>query len=184
MSMATVAVAAIVVGGSLQAYAQYQQGKAAEAQAEAEQEILNYNAKLKEREAAAERERAYAEAQRFKKEGKALLGEQQVTLAKGSVLTTVGTPALLLEQTAQELEADRMSILREGFLAESFRESEAEGLRYEGRAAKARGKNTKKGATFAAGGTLLTTIGSAAFAGSSLGGAKSTTASPKGSIGN
>ena len=160
--MAWAVVALTVASAGLTAYGQYQQGKAAEAQGKAEQEILNYNAKLKEREATAERERAYAEAQRFKKEGKALLGEQQVTLAKGSVLTTVGTPALLLEQTAQELEADRMSILREGFLAESFRETEAEGLRYEGRAAKARGKNIKKGANLQAGGTLLTTAGTAA----------------------
>ena len=164
----TIAVIAIGAGAGIQAYGQYQQGKAAEAQGKAEQAILNYNAQLKERQAAAELDRARAEALRFEKEGEALLGTQQVALAKGGVLTTVGTPALLLEQTAQELEADRMSILTEGFLAKSFRESEAEGLKFEGRAAKARGKNIKRGARLAAGGTLLTGIGSAAFAKASL----------------
>ncbi len=168
MSWAVVAVTAIVGGTVLQAAGQIRAGKAAEAQAEAEQEILNQNAKLKEREAAAERERSRAEALRFEKEGEALLGTQQVKLAKGGVLTGIDTPALLLELTAQELEADRMEILKTGFLAESFRLSEAENLRFQGRAAKARGINLKRASRFAAGGTLLTGIGAAGLAGSSL----------------
>ncbi len=164
MTWATVAVSAIIVGGGIQAYGQYQAGKAAEAQGKAEQQIAEYNAKLKEREAAAELERSRAAAERFEREGEALQGTQVVTLAKGGVLTTVGTPALLLEETAQELEADRMQILREGFLAQSFRETEAGGLRFEGRAALARGRNIRRASTLQAGGTLLTTAGTAAFA--------------------
>ena len=93
------------------------------------------------------------------------MGEQRVRLAKGGVLSTEGTPALLLEETAQELEADRMSILREGFLGESFAMSQAEGLRAEGRAAKARGKNAKTGSYYAAGSSLLTGFGAAGSAG-------------------
>lgn len=152
----------LIAGVGIQAYGQYQQGKAAEAQGKAEQAILNQNAALKERQAAAELERSRAEALRFEKEGEALLGTQQVRLAKGGVLTTAGTPALLLELTAQELEADRLQILKEGFLEESFRKSEAAGLRFEGRAAKARGKNIKRASRFAAAGSLLTGIGTAA----------------------
>ena len=91
------AVPLLIAGAGVQAYGQYQQGQAAEAQGKAEQEILEYNAKLKEREAAAELERARAEAIAFGKEGEALLGTQQVSLAKGGVLTQAGTPALLLE---------------------------------------------------------------------------------------
>lgn len=152
---------AIVAGTGAMAYGQYQSGKAAEAQGKAEQEIANYNAKLKEREAAAELERSRAEALRFEKEGEALLGTQKAKIAKGGVLATEGTPALLLEQTEMELEADRMSILEEGFLRKSFMESEAEGLRFSGRAAKARGKNLMSAARFKAAGTLLTGFGSA-----------------------
>ena len=157
--MASLAIIAIAAGAGVAAYGQYQQGQAAEAQGKAEQQIAEYNAKLKEREAKAEEERARADADRFRKEGEALLGEQQVGLAKGGVLSTTGTPALLLEQTAMELEADRMAILKEGYLASSFRESEAEGLRYEGRAAKARGKNLKTGYTYAAAGSILSGFG-------------------------
>jgi hypothetical protein len=151
-----------VMGAGVTAYGKYQQGKAAEAQAEAEQDILNYNATLKERQAAAELERSRAEARRFQREGEALTAEQVTGFAKGGVLTQ-GTPALVLETTAQELEADRMAILREGFLAESFRRSEAEGLRYEGRAARARGRNIRRGSTLAAAGTLLTGYGTAKY---------------------
>ncbi len=168
MSWAVVAVSAIVVGGGLQAYGAYQAGKAAEAQGKAEQAIAEHNARLKEREAAAELERSRAAAERFEREGEALQGTQQVQLAKGGVLTTVGTPALLLEETAQELEADRMQILKEGFLAQSFRESEAEGLRFGGRAALARGRNIKTASRYQAAGSILTTVGTAAFAGSTL----------------
>ena len=148
-----------LVGVGMQAAGQIQAGQAAKAQGEAEQEILNQNAKLKEREAAAELARSREEARQFGKEGEALLGKQQVTLAKGGVLTAQGTPALLLEETAKELEADRMAILRDGFLNESFRLSEAENLRYQGRAAKAKGENLAKGSILSAGGTLLTGYG-------------------------
>ncbi len=160
----TIAVIAIGAGAGIQAYGQYQQGKAAEAQAKAEQQILNYNAKIKERQAAAEMERARAEAIRFGKEGEALLATQQVQIARGGVLATTGTPFQLAEETELELEADRMMILREGLLAESCRIPEAEGLRFEGRAARARGKNIRRGATLAAGATILSGIGQAGFA--------------------
>ncbi len=164
MGLATIAVVAIAAGAGVQAYGQYQQGKAAEAQGKAEQQILEHNAKLKEREADAERKRARVAAEQFELEGEALLGTQQVGFAKGGVLTTEGTPALVLEETAQALNIDRMRILEEGFLAGSFRESEAEGLRFQGRAAKARGKNIKRAQTLAAGGTILTGIGTAGLA--------------------
>ncbi len=162
--MATLAVVAIAAGAGVTAYGQYQQGKAAEAQGKAEQQILEYNAKIKERQAAAELERARAEAIRFGKEGEALLATQQVQIARGGVLATTGTPFQLAEETEEELLADRMMILREGLLAESFRISEAEGLRFEGRAAKARGKNIKRGATLAAGATILSGVGTSLYA--------------------
>ena len=157
--MSWIAVAIIGAGAAVQAYGQYQQGKAAEAEAKNQQAILNYNAQLKERQAKAEREAAREEAKQFEKEGEALLGEQQVNLAKGGVLTAIGTPALLLEETAQELEADRNRIVQSGALAESFRLSEAAGLRFEGRAARQRGRNIKTASRYQAAGSLLTGFG-------------------------
>ncbi len=155
---------AIVAGAALGAAGQIQAGKAAERQGKAEQEILDFNAKIKEREAAAELERSEAAARKFGEEGEALKGKQRVAIARGGVLASEGTPAFLLEETAFNLEADRLEILKEGFLSKSFRLSEAENLRASGRAAKVRGKAAKSASRFQATGTLLTGLGTAAIA--------------------
>ena len=160
----------VAVGVGVQAFGQYSQGQAAKTQGKAEQQILEYNATLKEREGAAELERARAEAEMFSKEGEAWQATQNVQIAKGGVLATEGTPALVLEKTRMELKADRMAILREGFLSESFRKSEAENLRFEGRVAVAKGKNISTGYTLAAIGTLLTGMGTLYSMGASGGG--------------
>ncbi len=157
----TIAIIAVSAGAGIQAFGAIQEGKAAEAQGRAEQDILEQNAALKRREAAAELERARAEARRFGKEGEVLQAKQRVGFAKGGVLATTDTPALVLEETAQELEADRMSILREGFLSESFRLSEAANLQFQGRAAKARGENIKRASRFKAAGSILSGVGQA-----------------------
>ena len=153
---------ALVAGAGISAFGAVQQGKAAEAQAKSEQAILEYNARLKEREAKAERDRAIKEAQRFEKQGEAFRGKQKVSIAKGGVLSTEGSPLALIDETIEGLEEDKRSIISEGFLRESFRLSEAEGLRFQGRSALARGKNIKTGSQIGAAGTLLTGLGGAA----------------------
>ena len=172
--MGWIAIAAQVAGTVMQYQAQRQQAKGYESMGDAaaqqglmEQQILDQNAKLKERQAAAELVRSREEARQFGREGEALLAGQQVALAKGGVLTSSGSPTNLLEYTANELENDRMNILREGFLAQSFALSEAENLKYQGRVAVVRGLNEQqgyeyqaKGAKLAAVGTLLTGSGS------------------------
>ncbi len=162
--MAQLAVIALGIGAGVQAFGAIQQGRAAEAQGKLDQQIADQNALLKERQAALEVERAREEARIFGREGEALLGTQQVALAKGGVLTSIGTPAFLLEETERELELDRRAILKEGFLAESFRLSEAENLRFGGRVAKARGKNLRRASTFGAVGSILTGFGDTAVA--------------------
>ena len=145
-------------------YGAIQAGRAADAQSQSEQDILNFNAEQKLKEAEDQREAAREEAARFAKEGQRLRATQKAAIAKGGVLSTVGTPALLLEETAQELEADRLAILRQGFLKGEYAESEAFGLRFQGTSARARGKNIKRGSALQATGTLLTGLGSAAYA--------------------
>jgi hypothetical protein len=141
-----------------------QAGRAAKAQGQAEQDILNFNAQQKIKEAEEQRAAAAEEAAKFAKEGKRLRGTQRVAIARAGVLASEGTPALLLEETAQELEADRMAILKQGFLQAEFAESQAFGLRFQGKSAAARGKAAKRGSLLAAGGTLLTGLGSAGLA--------------------
>jgi len=164
MSWVAVAVTAIAVGAGVQAVGQIQAGAAADVASKNEQDLLNYNAALKDQEADQERARGVAEAKKFEKQARRLKGSQVVQLARGGVLATEGTPSLLLEETALELEADRKTILEEGFLRGSFRQSEGIIQRFEGRSARARGSAAKKGSVLAAGGTLLTGIGSGASA--------------------
>lgn len=159
---ADIAIASVAssIGGGVMAYqGQQQQAQAAEDQAKDEQAILNYNASLKEKEAKAQEDRARAEARRFEREGDALIGQQKGMLAKGGVLLSTGTPALLLEETAEELAADKRQILKDGYLRGSRSRSEAIGLRYQGSAARARGSNIAKGHRTASYGSLLTGIG-------------------------
>ena len=168
MSWVAVAVTAIVVGGGVSAVGQIQAGAAADVASKNEQDLLNYNASLKDREAEQERARGVAEAKKFEKQAKRLRGSQNVQLARGGVLATEGTPSLLLEETALELEADRKTILEEGFLRGSFAQSQGIIQRQQGKSARARGSAAKKGSILAAGGTLLTGAGSVAKQRSSL----------------
>ena len=157
--MAETAIIGLLIAGTATAVVgQIQQGKAAAAQGKTEQEILNFNAAQKIKEAEEIRAAAQEEAIKFAREGRRLKGAQRVAIARGGVLA-VGTPALLLEETAQELEADRLAILEQGFLRGEFAESEAFALSFAGVSAKARGKAAKRGAQLAAAGTLLTGLG-------------------------
>ena len=148
----------LIAGTAVQVAGQIQQGRAAAAQGKTEQEIFNFNAAQKIKEAEEIRAAAQDEAIKFAREGRRLKGAQRVAIARGGVLA-VGTPALLLEETAQELEADRLAILEQGFLRGEFAESEAFALSFAGVSAKARGKAAKRGAQLAAAGTLLTGLG-------------------------
>ena len=155
---------AIIAGASVMAYGQIQAGKAADVASKNEQDLLNYNAALKDQEADQEREAGIAQAKKFKDQADRLRGSQVVQLARGGVLGTEGTPAALMEETEIALEADRKTILQEGFLRGSFRQSEGIIARHQGQSARSRGAAAKKGSVLAAGGTLLTGIGSGALA--------------------
>lgn len=144
-----------IAGAGLEAFGQYNQGKALKQQAEAEKDILDYNASIKEKQADLELEAARAQAERHEKEGAAMLAEANVAIAKGGVLGSMGTPMMLMELNAQELDADRMAILAEGFNMQSFRLQEAEGLRFEGRAARSRGRNMKTASDMMVGVSLM-----------------------------
>ena len=134
--------------------------KAQKEQGEATEELAEYNAEIKEQEAAAELARRQEEAKQFEDRGKRFQGEQVAKIAKGGVLMS-GTPAILLEETAQALEDDRAAILREGYLAQSFRQSEAAGMRFQGKAAAKYGRNASRA-------TLLSGAGSALSMGAGL----------------
>jgi hypothetical protein len=161
--MATGVEIALIAGAIAGTVGAIQQGRAAAAQGQAEQDILNFNAAQKIKEAEEIRAAASEEAAKFARKAKAFKGAQRVAIARGGVLAT-GTPALLLEETAQELEADRLAILEQGFLRGEFAESQAFGQRFAGTAARARGRNIRRGSLLTAGGIAASGIGATGLA--------------------
>ena len=155
---------AIIAAATVGTVAQIQQGRAADAQAKSQQDILEHNARIAETQADEERRAAAVKAKKFQAFGEELKGEQRVGIARAGVLATEGSPALLLEETAFELEGERREILRTGFIRGGFQESQATGLRFQGSAARARGSNIRRGSQFSAAGTLLTGLGTAGVA--------------------
>ena len=151
----------IIAGGVLTATSQIQQGRAARQQGRTQEAIAQRNALLAERQAEAEQQAAVEAARQQEREGKALKGKQRATIAKAGVLTR-GTPLSVIVETAETLDADRLTILREGAISAAQRKGQAGILRAQGAAAKARGKATGRAANLAAAGTILTTVGSAA----------------------
>lgn len=149
----TMALIFTAASAGISAYATIQQGRAAEAEAETEQEIYNFNAQQKLEQAKEQRYYTEEEAEKFERRGKRFISTQRAGYARGGVLAE-GTPAFILEQTAQDLEADRMEILRQGFLESKYLVSEARGMVMQGQAARARGENIRRGSLLTAGAGL------------------------------
>ncbi|MGR3292502.1 MAG: hypothetical protein ACUZ9M_00635 [Candidatus Scalindua sp.] len=149
----------LIVASSFKAISTIQEGRAARAEGEAQAEIANRNALLAERQAEAEQQAAVAEAKRQEREGEALKGRQRAAIAKSGIVGGRGTPLTVLVETAETLEAERLTILREGAIGASQRRQQAGISRAQGAAAKARGKAASRASGLAAAGAILTSVG-------------------------
>jgi len=136
-----------MVGAIGSAQAQAKQGKAQE-------QWYQYNASVAERDAESARQSAEYEAALKRKEGEKLLGRQRALFGKAGV-TFEGSPLMLMEQTASDIEMDALMIERGGKLTEQRYQSEATLSRMQGTAA-------QKAGYYGAGTTLLTGAGQAA----------------------
>lgn len=160
---APLVIPAIIAAGAVTAVSQIRQGRAAEAQGKAQAAIAARNAQLAERQAEQERVAAAAEALRLEREGKRLTGRQRALFAKSGVALR-GSPLSVIVETAQDLEADRLTILREGAVRAGTREAQAGIFRAQGASAKARGRAAKRASILTAVGTGLSTVGSVGLA--------------------
>ncbi len=156
--MAELLIPLIITGGILKTVSTIQQGRAAAAQGRTAQAIAERNALLAERQAEEERVAAAAEALRQEREGKALKGRQRALFAKSGVELR-GSPLSVIVETAENLEADRLTILREGAIRAGTARAQAGIIRAGGVAAKARGKAAKRASILTAVGTGLSTAG-------------------------
>lgn len=167
--MASLAIAAVAAGGGIQAYSQYQQGKAAAAQGRAaygeavnQQRLYEYNARVNKAQAAEAQNKAIYDAQLHRKQTRALLGRQRAGMAAAGLSLTEGSPLAILEETAARSETDTQMILREGLITRQSYESQAWQNKAAGDMALTRGinakrfgQNAKRASLWQAGGTLL-----------------------------
>lgn len=146
----------LIAGGTVQAVSTVQAGREARKQGEQKRAIENRNAQLAEKQAEEQRVASAAEALKFERQGKALQSRQRALFAKSGVELR-GSPLSVVVDTAQNLEADRLSILREGAIRAGTTKQRADIFRLEGSAASSRGKAAARSSILSAGGTLLST---------------------------
>jgi hypothetical protein len=154
--MAAAVIPLIIAAGVVQTVSTVQAGRQARAQGKQQQDIANRNAQLADQKAEAERVAAAAEALKFETQGEALKSRQRALFAKSGVELR-GSPLSVIVDTAQNLEADRLSILREGIIRSKTSKAQADIFRAEGSAAAARGRAASRASILTATGTALST---------------------------
>ncbi len=142
----------LAVGGGLQVLSSIQQGKAAQAQGEFQAEIAARNAAERIKEAEGQRQAAAEAAIEIERRGRALKATQRAKFAKSGVELR-GSPLSVLVETAQDIEADKFTTLREGAIRASSLEAQAGIIQAQGAAAKSRGKTAKRASVLSAVGT-------------------------------
>ncbi len=163
-ALAPLVIPALIAGTAVTAVSAIEQGRAAKTQARAQEAIAERNAMLAERQALSERQAATVEAKLFAKEGKRLLARQKAAFAVSGVQIGRGTPLSVIVETAAELKAEELTILREGAISASQRKSQAGIFRLQGKAAKQRGKAAGRAAVLSATGSILTGFGNVGIA--------------------
>lgn len=155
---------ALITGVAIQTVSAIQQGRAAKTQARFQEAIAARNAKLAERKAEAEQQAALEAAKVKEREGKEILAQQRAAFAISGVQIGRGTPLSVAVETAKNIKAEELTILREGVISAAQRRGEADIFRLTGKAAKKRGRAAGRAAILAAGGSILTGIGSVGIA--------------------
>jgi len=158
----TIALIATATIGTVSAV---QQGRAAKAQGRFQSKIAARNAEQALKEAEGKRQAAAEAAIQRERKGRALKGKQVGLFAKAGVELR-GSPLSVLVETAQDIEADRLTILREGALAASTDEFRAGIFRAEGSAAKAKGRAAQRASVLSGIGTATSGLASAGLASS------------------
>lgn len=130
---AEVALAMMAVGTAVNAYGQYQAGKA-------QQRAAEYNAQIQERNAEIAKQQAEYEARRQAKRTRQVLASQRVAYNASGFVGSAGTALDTLRQTMQEGEMDRMAIMYGGDVEAVNQRSQAALSRMKGKAAAQAGR--------------------------------------------
>lgn len=144
-----------IAGTIASAVGQVQAGQAAAAEGKTQQQMSEYNAKLQEREAATDEQRTTLESKRQAQDADRRRSSMLAELGSSGVVTTSGSPLLILGEQAEQNEIDNMMIGYDGRQRQQAMRSGASLSRMEGSYARARGKNAKTAGYVGAGASLL-----------------------------
>jgi hypothetical protein len=131
-----------IAGARTQAAAAKFQGQVQAANFKAEAQAYKFNAKVAEQQARNTREVALAHAKDFRRAGSGALSSRRASMAASGVSTSSGSPLLIDEAIATEIEFGAQRILNEGEIVATRQKNEATLL-------KAQAKNAKRNARFA-----------------------------------
>jgi hypothetical protein len=155
-------IALLAAGTTATVVSQVQQGQSAKTQANFQSKIAARNAEQALEEAEGKRQSAAEAAIQAERRGKAIKASQVAGFAKSGVELR-GSPLSVLVETAQDIEADKLTLLREGAIAGATDEFRAGILQAEGSAAKARGSAAKRASVLSGIGTAATGAGNIGF---------------------
>lgn len=150
---------ALMYGTGLATAGAVQSGRIAEAQAKSAQNIANYNAAIQEREAKAIKQKTAFEQRREVERVARVKSALRAKLAGSGARMDIGTPLMLQEEQAAELELENLLIGYEGRIGAQRAKSQAELDRLQGRIYRQKGKAARKASYLKAGTTLLTGFG-------------------------
>jgi hypothetical protein len=156
----------LVAGAVVGTTATIQQGRAADAQGRFQEKIAARNAEEKRKEAEGARTAAAEAAIEAERQGKEAKGRRRAAQAVSGTAIGRGSNLTTLVKEAEILEADRLTILREGAIRGSSLEAQAGNIQAQGTAAKARGSAAKRASVLSATGGALSstaTIGKSRF---------------------
>jgi hypothetical protein len=132
---------AIIAGTGLAAYSSYQQGVDARDQARSQAAWAEYNSKVSRQQAEYERKAAQEQAEAHRRKAQILLSSMRAKTGRSGVAMS-GSPLLLYEDTANQLEKERANILEAGENRSRYYQnqsildlSQAKAYRKQGRAA-------------------------------------------------
>jgi hypothetical protein len=172
--MATGAIIAAVAMAASGTLAGIVQASAQKTAAEEQAKLIEYNAAVARNQAVAREQLQRREADIARRRAQGVLSSQRAKLAKGGVVLASGTPLLLQEVTAEEMELDALMIEYGADLTSSFSAMEQTGMAFESKVTRTSGARTAR--TSVISGILLgSSTGASTYAsmssGSSSGGA-------------
>ncbi len=163
----TIAAIFLGLGTAVQAYGQFQAGQAQAGMASYNALIARQNADLTSRRMELAKTEKEIIEQKFRKKGERTLASQRAAFAKAGV-ELEGTPLIVAEETASEIELDALAIRYSSSVEQAQLLSQKAGFEQADILERMRGRQAKGAGFIGAGTTLLTGIGRIANAKSTV----------------